>query len=256
MRVVCVNVGAKFTDDYVNRMYLMCRRYVPFMSRFTCFTDRPRNLNAEIEQYDCSSWGLTGWWPKLRLFDRAVLDEEFLFLDLDQILLKSMEPIYLYSQSNPEPRIIGMVDFHYRSFSSNILWVRPSDATQGIWDAYTEGERFVAEGRSSGDQDFIAGYAHSRGMAHLLATFPPEWFASYKLLRKWAHDRAKVAQLLDSSLFLVFHGRPMPHEVLQSVKSLLYLLHHRPLRAFRYWRFLEGEVRSWWCLEEGAQGQC
>lgn len=227
----------------------MCRRYVPGLSRFTCFTDRPRNLNRQIEQRDCSSWGVTGWWTKLKLFDREVLGEEFLFLDLDQILLKPLDPVIEYS-NDPRPAIIGMRDFYYKTFSSNILFVRPSETTQGIWDAYARGERFVAEGRLSGDQDFIAGYAQSRGIGACLATFPPDWFVSYKLLRKWASDRPRVANLLEYALFLVFHGRPMPHEVLQPAKSLLYLLRHRPLRALKYWRFLEDQIRDWWCLEQ------
>lgn len=254
MHIVCINVGSKYPDVYVDRMYLMCRRYVRDLSRFTCFTDRPRNLNPEIDQRDCSSWGVTGWWTKLKLFDRAVLDEEFLFVDLDQIVLKSLDPLIEYSSSNPHLPIIGMLDFYYESFGSDVLLVRPSETTQGIWDAYASGEMFVAEGHSSGDQDFIEGYAKSRGIAQHLGMFPSEWFVSYKVLRKVAtSDPSKVPETLASALFLVFHGRPKQHEVLQPARSLIYLLRHRPLRALQYWRFLDDQIRRWWCLEQEDQ---
>jgi len=253
MRVVCVNVGSKYADAYVERMYLMCKRYISELDRFTCFTDRPRKASSQVEQIDCSGWGLTGWWAKLKLFDRKVLDEEFLFLDLDQVLLKPLDPLLAYAESHREPTIIGMEDFHYKTFSSNILMVRPCESTQGIWEAYAAGRRFHAEGRSSGDQDFIQGYAADRGISNMLAKFPPEWFVSYKVLRKTSSgDARRAKQALDQALFLVFHGRPMPHEVLEPARNLAYLLRHRPLRALSYWRFLEKEIREWWCLEQGA----
>lgn len=253
MRVVCVNVGSKYADVYVERMYLMCKRHIPQLERFTCFTDRRRQTSSQVEQIDCSSWGLTGWWAKLKLFDREVLDEPFLFLDLDQIILRPLNPLLKHVESRPEPSIIGMEDFLYKTFSSNIMMVRPDEVTQGIWDAYAAGKRFTAKGRKSGDQDFIEGYATDRGISNVLAKFPSEWFVSYKVLRKVTRGNSRCAnEALNNALFLVFHGRPMPHEVLDPVRSLAYLLRHKPLRALTYWRFLEREVCDWWCLERDA----
>ncbi|RMG22401.1 MAG: hypothetical protein D6724_10455 [Armatimonadetes bacterium] len=253
MHVVCVNVGAKFPDTYVERMFHMCRRHLPGLQRFTCFTDRRRHLSPEVRQVDCSDWGLSGWWPKLRLFDRRVLDEPFLFLDLDQIVLRPLDRMVRFVDERPDAPVLGMQDFLYQTFSSSILYVRPSNETQVVWDSFACGERYEADGRSSGDQDFIEGCLRAKGLSDILSTFPSEWFVSYKVLRKETRGQTALArERIKNALFLVFHGRPMPHEVLQPWRSLLYLLQHKPLRAFQYWRFLEKEVRQFWCLEDAA----
>jgi hypothetical protein len=253
MRVVTINVGTKYPDIYVERMFRMCAKHLPTFERFTCYTDRTRHVPAEVEQIDCSRWGLEGWWNKIRLFDREVLDEPFLFMDLDQIILRSLDPLVTYAQQRTDFPIFGMTDFLYDSFGSTVLFVRPCDQTQLLWDSFARGERYEAPDRLSGDQEFIEGCLRAHGLSDSLALFPDEWFLSYKVLRKQARGQSQRAQTqLERALFLVFHGRPKPHELLQPGKMLFFLLRHKPLRVFRYWRFLEDEVRKLWCLEGTA----
>lgn len=250
MQVVCLNVGERYPDVYVERLYRMCLRHLPLPFEFHCFTDRPRELSPEIIQRDASEWGLEGWWAKLRLFDRSVIHQEFFFLDLDTVIIRNLSPLLSFVEEHPKTPIIAMRDFTFGTLSSAIMWVRPSEVTEGIWNAYARGEWFPELDqlpRSIGDQDFIWHYLKSRGLESTVIFFPPEWFASYKHLRRLHASQPQASrEKLNQALILCFHGEPRPHQALDPWKSLWLLLRHKPLRVFSYWRFLEKELREWW----------
>ncbi|MER3413991.1 MAG: hypothetical protein C4341_07110 [Armatimonadota bacterium] len=250
MRVACINVGTKYDDVYVQRLYNMCLRHLPREFSFTCFTDRRRDLNPAIEQRDCTTWNLEGWWTKLRLFDKNVLNEEFLFLDLDNVIVRDLGPLCDFATASKDASIIGMRDFHYDTFGSTAMLVRPDDITHGIWEAFAKGEGFENLenlGRKYGDQDYIDEYVRSRRIEAHISFWPDEWFLSYKALRKrHAADPSAARDAIEQALMIVFHGKPKQHQLLNRWSNLYLLAFQKPLRLFSYWRFLEREVRQWW----------
>ncbi len=228
----------------------MCRRHLPLPFEFVCLTDHPRNLSKEIIQKGAEKPALDGWWNKIRLFDRSLFSDEFLFLDLDTIILKDLTPLIEFVREHPESPLITLRDFTFGTLSSAIMWVRPNEVTEGIWRAFIKGEKFEdlqRLRRSVGDQDFIWAYLNSRHLADKVTFFPEPWFVSYKKLRRLhASDRNAVREKLNQALILCFHGEPRPHQAVDPWQSLWLLLRHKPLRVFSYWRFLEKELREWW----------
>lgn len=250
MHIVCINVGERYEDAYVDRLYRMCRRHFPLPFEFTCFTDRQRDVSPEIAQRRIEGWGLEGWWTKLKLFDRSVLPGEFLFFDLDTIIIRDLSPLIQFARDHSGAHMVTLRDFTYGTLASAIMWVRPSELTEGIWNAYATGERFEELQRlqrSIGDQDFIWQYIKTRSLEDFVTFFPETWFLSYKHLRRLhASNRQACREKLNQALILCFHGEPRPHQVVDTWKSLWLLLRHKPLRVFSYWRFLEKEMRDWW----------
>lgn len=102
--VVCLKWGDMYGPEYVNRLFAMVSRNVDSPVRFVCFTEDATGLRDDIEikalpdfpeppykyaRY-CSAW------RKLALFDAAKLGLEgrVLFLDLDIVILRSIEPLF------------------------------------------------------------------------------------------------------------------------------------------------------------------
>ena len=333
LKVVCLNTGDRYGDEYVSRLYSMVQRNISEPIEFICYTDRARVLPAEIEQRSTRGWGTNsspcvqgevaserseddggglgpnsgevppspckqggefspspregevapqsgvgggnteippsptasglpplggedfssagpsqdlGWFGKLKLFDRAELPDEFLFFDLALVIYRSLDPMLEWARQNPEPCLIGMRDWNYDCFGSMVMWVRPCDLTQRIWDSYASGTRYPHQTPVDGDQDFIDGFIreHFRGED---AYFPQEWFVSYKLLRKaHADNKPKEKTMFEAGRILKFHGPPKMHELLDWKQNLRLLLKHKPFRTFSYWRYLEKQVREWW----------
>jgi hypothetical protein len=247
LKIVCINVGDKYGDEYVQRLYNMCARNLSEPFQFILYRDRPHDLSPEIEQRDCSEWGVPGWFNKIKLFDRAVLNEDFLFLDVSQVIKSSLDPLLAFARAHPEKRLFGMRDWNYDCFGSPVMYVRPSETTQSIWNTYASGVRFPTKTAIDGDQDFIDSCIETSGMEPFVGYFPQEWFASYKLLRKaHAGSRAKATKMLADAMFVKFHGPPKMHTLLNPWKNLVLTLRKKPFRVFHYWRYLATETREWW----------
>lgn len=243
---VCINVGDKYPDLYVRRLFSMIDRWTDRPVRLTCFTDRKRDLPPQIAQVDCSGWGVPGWFNKLKLLDRAVLDEEFFFLDLALVIKAPLKPVVAKAAEMPQA-LIAMRDWNYDCFGSMVMWVRPSEVTQGVWDAYAAGRRYPTKTPIDGDQDFIDAYIADAGIERHVGYFPQEWFVSYKVLRKLrTKDRLAAAQMLSKGVFLKFHGPPKMHQFLDPWQHARILLRSKPMRFFSYWNYLRPEVKEWW----------
>jgi hypothetical protein len=214
--------------------------------RFICYTDSLVERGEGIELRDPSGWGVQGWFNKLKLFDRTVLDEEFLFLDLALVIKASLDPMVTFARQS-QGSLIGMRDWNYDCFGSMVMWVKPDDHTQQIWDTYASGKRYPTKTAVDGDQDFIDSCMTEFWPEGRLDHFPQEWFASYKNLRR-LRDRnpTEMQKQLDAAMFLKFHGPPKMHELLDNRRHAQILLEQKPMKFLRYWNFLREETRTWW----------
>lgn len=246
LRVICINTGDKYGDIYVQRLANMVHRHLPVDHSFVCYTDRRRDLTPEIEQRSTEGWNVDGWFGKLKFFDRTVLDEEFLFLDLALVVKSSMQPMVDFAASTPAA-LIGMRDWNYDCFGSMVMWIRPDEATQRIWDAYVVGKRYPTKTAVDGDQDFIDAAIADFRLESSVGYFPQEWFASFKGLRRLRdRDPEAAKDALAKAMFVKYHGPPKMHHVLDPITHARILLKQKPLRFFRYWGFLRSELRDWW----------
>lgn len=103
-QVICIRWGDKYGPEYVNRLYAMVERSVTPPFTFHCITDDTAGLRSEIRHVPlpllgCDTpKGVTGIWGKSRLWNEKLgeLEGPVLFLDLDVVVLGSLDPFFTH----------------------------------------------------------------------------------------------------------------------------------------------------------------
>jgi hypothetical protein len=99
--VVCMKWGTRYGPEWVDRLYGMVVRNTTWKIRFVCFTDDPAGIRPEVEcqplpvvRFDAGRIGK--YWPKLGLMQEGLggLSGMTLFLDLDLVLIDSIDPFF------------------------------------------------------------------------------------------------------------------------------------------------------------------
>lgn len=104
--VVCMKWGTLFPSSHVNMLYNAVRANVSGPLRFVCFTDNPAGLSHYVEAYPITDHGFPperwkkGAWIKLSLYSRTLagLTGRALFIDLDMMVLGSLDPFFDYGK--------------------------------------------------------------------------------------------------------------------------------------------------------------
>lgn len=199
---VCLNAGnyCGRGAEYVNVLADMVKRNMPFGVRwkFVCLTDDPTGLNEGIDTLPLPS-DLKGWWGKLYLFKPSLFPEgeRMIFLDLDTLILGSLDKIIHY---NGDMAILRDFYVPSRGAPGVILW--RSGFGHRIW------EEWESEGRPEtplGDLGWIEGLDQGRFTRNIdrLQDLYPESFVSYKVhCKPYPPSKAVV---------VCFHGLPRPH---------------------------------------------
>lgn len=99
--VLCMKWGTLYGADYVNNLAHGVARHLSRPHRFICFTDDDTGLDPGVEAYPLPDLGLPPGhtdtrWRKLALFrrDLAGLSGTALFLDLDLVIVDSLDPFF------------------------------------------------------------------------------------------------------------------------------------------------------------------
>lgn len=99
--VVCMKWGTRYGAEWVNRLFGMVQRNTTWTVRFVCFTDDSSGIRPEVEcqplpevKFDAGKIGK--YWPKLGLMQEGLggLAGMTLFLDLDLVLIDSLDPFF------------------------------------------------------------------------------------------------------------------------------------------------------------------
>ncbi|CAN5650443.1 hypothetical protein BH23GEM11_BH23GEM11_14850 [soil metagenome] len=246
LRVITVQAGSRYPDLYVNRLRRMVARQIGRPHRFLCYTDRPGagRFDPEVEVHDLGSWGLPGYFNKLRLFDRGVTGETpFVFLDITLVIRAPMAPLLAFGEQS-EASLVAVADWNYPIVNSSVLRLRPDDHTQRVWDDWQAASP-AERAPMAGDQNWIDAVFRAHAPERL-GFWPDGMVASYKGLRKRAaRDAAGAAGALEDAVILKFHGQPKPHEVLRPWRYPRATVLRHPLRP-RLWRYLAEEIRAHW----------
>lgn len=179
--VCCVKTGDKYGADYVCRLRDGVARHMG-AHQFICFTDIP------VDGVDCRNLpaDLPGWFAKLGLFK---LGRPLIYFDLDVVITGDLSPLKCFSD-----RFSIIKDWWLPGFNSSVMLLTGNE--RDIW------YRFKAEmipRLTFGDQQYITEEIPNA------ATFPPNWFPSYK-----ANDCKAAAP--PGAIAVIFHGNPKPHE--------------------------------------------
>lgn len=182
MLICCVKQGNKYGDEYVRKLQRGISNHLTGHQGhiFTCFTDNP------VEGVLCEPLPATlpGWWAKIGLFK---LKEPLIYFDLDVVLTGNLEPLLNYEG-------FGIIkDWWQPTFNSSVMKLTGEEGH--VWDSFTDDTMK----KFRGDQDFILSASPDA------ATFPAEWFPSFKA--NHCEDAAPKG-----AIAVIFHGLPKPHQ--------------------------------------------
>ena len=101
VNVICMKWGSLYGPEYVNRLRAGVARHLARPHRFVCFTDDAAGLEPDFEALPLPALGLPAGhadrrWQKLSVFRRELADLQgtTLFLDLDLVIVDSLEPFF------------------------------------------------------------------------------------------------------------------------------------------------------------------
>lgn len=108
--VVCIKWGKKFGVEYVNKLYNAVQRNLSLKHRFICLTDDAEGIVAGVETFDIPRADLKICWNKLALFDRGIhnIEGQILFLDLDVVIVKPIDDLFLFQ---PESKFVSIKEW-------------------------------------------------------------------------------------------------------------------------------------------------
>jgi hypothetical protein len=174
-------------------------------------------------RHDLTEWpGIAGprksWWYKLQLFNPAHHSGNLLYLDLDIVLVRSIDWIRTLDPA----QFWSIRDFkylqrpHLTTINSSMMWFNVNEYSY-VWQQFSSGNIEQTSRRYPGDQDYLA-QTIDRNRQRF---FEDRYFQSYRWQcldggfdfqkRKYRAPGSGVAVTGDTAA-IVFHGRPNPHE--------------------------------------------
>jgi hypothetical protein len=193
--VACVWWGTLYGKEYVEKLRNSVKRHLTTPHDFVCLTDRDDVPEGVIKVP--LEVGPEGWWQKTYLFKPGLFKGKVLFLDLDVIIINSLDKFATIKNPFTMIENFGPNKKHAAHNSSVMVWT-PSKQTEKI---YTQFSKEVTK-ELHGDQCWIW-----RVMDKDITNYVHDWVDSYKYgkLPQWAR-RTKNTSII------VFHGQPKPHD--------------------------------------------
>lgn len=186
LTVVCVKSRPAYDYHYVNRLYRMVEEHLTIPHRFICFTDDANGIKCHAKPLP--QLHRSGWYSKLSLHRPGLLIPPVLYLDLDTLVVDSLDFVADYDGDFAILR-----DFFIpEGYGSGVmLWNKPQPQVWENWIAANQPEHPM------GDQGWMQQQVKD---ADRLQDVFPDKFVSYK-----AHCQGGLP---DEAAVVCFHGYP------------------------------------------------
>jgi hypothetical protein len=220
VNVLCIKWGTKYPSEYVNRLARGVRRCLTLPHRFVCLTDDPAGIDDDIETKPLVE-ELPGWWNKVALFKPHIHDLRgtLLYLDLDMVVIRNIDELFSY------PGEFAAFETLRRQgeFASALLRFEIG-AQRRVWELFEPRAKWVMR-EIYGDQNWINAccavakcHEYTRRVRELWPELTPTGCLIDPLPRTWFPDfkgelQDRPQQLSNDAKVIVFHGKPMVHEV-------------------------------------------
>ncbi|MGJ8650816.1 MAG: hypothetical protein ACSHX4_10695 [Opitutaceae bacterium] len=237
VNVICLKYGTRYPASYVNKLYAGVKRHLKRPFLFHCCTDDPTDLAPEVNTIPFpENPGIQRGWPdvlvKLMLTEDGLggLQGPTLFLDLDMVILDSLDPFFDYEKGK------NCIIRNWVNLRKMITGRRPLVGNSSVF-------RFEAGSSNYIFETFIKEMAQAENlkifnteqafMTHAMrevSWWPEAWCRSFK----WHCRPPFPLNLLISPKqpqdcrILVFHGRPDPEEAVDGFKGKKLHHHTRP----------------------------
>ena len=219
--ILCLKHGTKYSSEYVNRLYNMCKRWCSLDFKFVCLTDNADELNSEIMVLPIPS-GLSGWWCKPYMYSKDLpIQGTILYMDLDVVLSSNIDKLITYQPNH----WCTIRDFtramrpKWPRYNSSIVRFKTGEL-DFVWDNYIKNPVAIQR-QFFGDQDYLYDATYKKKGAML---YPDSWVQSWK----WEVRKSRLLELNKAKgtrkfqvvedvvprvecCVCVFHGDPNPH---------------------------------------------
>ena len=196
--VTVLKCGGEYHEGHVQWL----QRQVGFP--ILCLTDSLRPMNEVVSIPLIHDW--PGWWSKMELFRDDLCLGNFLYVDLDTVIIGGI-PNAFRTMSETEM----LSDLYGHPWIQSCLMFLHHSSRQTVWESFSANpEKAIQEFGSGGDQIFIDRFL---GSAKRLEQTLPGAIISYKadILKNRFHR--PNAGSLKTARFVCFHGQPRPWDV-------------------------------------------
>lgn len=203
---------SKFGPDTVRVLRNMVRRHYPHPHRFVCVTDKPAEIDKDIETIPLwSEWGNIpsphgahnpSCYRRLKLFSpeaETLFGKRFVSLDLDTVILRDLTPLW----DRPEDFVMwGETD--PRSWYNGSMLLMTAGARPQVWERFnpqTSPKEAKAAGRFGSDQGWIS---------HVLGPGEATWKEPDGVLSYRIHLKDGLLPPPNHARIVMFHGGTDP----------------------------------------------
>jgi len=218
--ILCLKHGKKYSADYVNKLYNMCKRHCTLDFTFVCLTDDPLDIDPNVKIVTLPE-GLQGWWCKPYMFSNDLpLKGTVLYMDLDVVLSSNIDKLMIYQPNH----WCTIRDFtramrpKWPKYNSSIVRFKTGQL-DFVWKEFIKDPKTIQK-QYFGDQDYL--YVATEKMKAML--YPDSWIQSWKWeVRKdrsfapggtSGNRKLKTIENVKPRVeccVCVFHGDPNPH---------------------------------------------
>lgn len=220
----CVIHGDLYSWDYVIRLRNMICRHMDRPVRFHVFTEPDRPVPPPMIRHDLRTWpGVSGrkrgWWYKMQMFDPRHQLDRFLYLDLDVVVVRSLNWIL-----DLDPRYFWTVrDFRWlwrpswQGANTSVMYWDASRWSE-IWQDFAARDINTIVKQWSGDQDYITHVMGAGKMKFVDESLVQSWRWQIQDggldFRTRTYRRPGAGSVITPAVsVIVFHGAPKPHEI-------------------------------------------
>jgi hypothetical protein len=237
VHVLCLKWGTRYGPHYVNNLAAAVARHLRRPHQVHCVTDDPTGLAADVRPIPFpANPGVRRGWPdvlvKLLLMADGFADLQgpCLFLDLDVVILGSLDPFFDY-----RPGEYCMIH-NWVAGSRALLRRRPAvgnsslfrfeaGRSQAVVDTFLREIDRAEDRRVFNTEQAFMTYAMGR-----VAWWPESWVRSYKRHCRppFPLNHLRTPRPPQDCRVLVFHGLPDPHQAIAGFRGRKPHHHCRP----------------------------
>lgn len=229
VNVLCIKWGKKYGPEYVNKLHNMVGRNLKRPFRFVCLTDDAAGIDPQIEvkpipaigfdEFDQRKpWTFAHGWLKLTSFASPLYDLQgrTLFLDLDIVILDSLDPFF---EQEGEFIVIREWDKSDGTGNTSAYIYTIGAHTDALDHLKNNFPASIADVRN--EQEFITGYLSRQGK---LSYWPEAWCRSFKrhCLRRGLMGWFAPPVIPPGARIIAFHGKPNPPDAIAGVSGKWY----------------------------------
>ncbi len=223
----CVIHGDVYTWTYVDRLYNMLNCHITPGVRLHVYTELGRYVPEPYIKHALVDWGISGpkksWWYKMQLFNNQHHNGPLLYFDLDTVIVNNID--WIWQQDLNYLWTVRDFKYLWRSghfgINSSIMWW-DTNKFNYVWTAFANDNIQNIVRKYHGDQDYLTVTVSNNQYRFLDAQRIKSWRwqcldGGYNFRKKVYHQPGTGTKLGHSDSVLIFHGKPKPEQVQDSV---------------------------------------